>query len=392
MLEPHHPRHRLPGLRRERRPPPGGPWLAACALLLALGLPLSPVRGAGPLPLPASEPQAAARPALEAALLSATNAARKAHGLGALQQDEGLARAAREHAAEMARLGYFAHSSPVARHAALQDRLALAGCPYVDIAENIAMLGRHAGPEATARQTVQDWLDSPPHRRNLLDGHYDRVGFGTAVDADGRLFLVQDFAANPLRLESASAVVAARQVYDVRVTLHASRATQALLQLGSDTRLARTLPPGTTTVTLTTPAAGTVALRVGEASQGSGYLIDDGGRVALGGSGYHADPEGPYGRLRIVSVTVRARQQRGARLTLDYASPAQGTLALFLKGAYRPEARRGAGSFELFLPSSLGPATVSVGVEGRGGTASIVQRFHLDAAAALPVLRAGAAP
>jgi uncharacterized protein YkwD len=45
------------------------------------------------------------------------------------------------------------------------------------IGENLAW---GSGSRAQPAAIVQAWMDSPPHRRNLLDGHFSVVGLGVA--------------------------------------------------------------------------------------------------------------------------------------------------------------------------------------------------------------------
>ena len=52
-------------------------------------------------------------------------------GLNTLRQDEKLALAARQHAAEMATLNYLSHESPNAKSRTAADRVARAGSPAV---------------------------------------------------------------------------------------------------------------------------------------------------------------------------------------------------------------------------------------------------------------------
>ena len=353
--------------------------------LLTIGL-------ASPLPLPAQEPIPAAEPALEAALLTATNAARVDHGLAPLTQDEGLARAAREHAAEMAKLGYFSHGSPVAAHDTLQKRLALAGCPLTDVAENIVMLARPGDTRAAGRQAVDDWLHSPPHRKNLLNGAYDRVGFGAARDARGELFVVQDFGSEPVPLVGYTLVRASRVVSEVHLRVRASRATQALFHLGSDAPVTRDLPAGASTVVLATDAEGSVPVVVGIPLGSNDFVVDDAGRVDLVHGRFTAQAGQPRTVVSLTGASVQQRAERGARLTLRYAPPSGTTLALFLQGSFQPSARVGAGAFALFLPDTLGVATLEVGISGSGNAVAIEHRFHVDPGAATPTLLAGQAP
>lgn len=364
------------------------PYVIALLCAVACSLTLA----AAPLPLPATEPIPAADPGLEAALLSASNAARARFGKPPLSQDEGLARAAREHAGEMAKLGYFSHGSPVSAHATLPKRLALAGCPLVDVAENIVLLAENAGDRANAQKAVEDWLGSPHHRANLLNAHYDRVGFGTARDAQGQVFVVQDFGAQPVTLLTASAAAATRTVDELHVRVTAKHAVTALFDVTGAPRATHALPAGSSTVVLTTAApAGPVDLQVGVPGGGNSYLVDDGGTVDPATGTYRAQPDQPRVTVTIDGVSAQRRSERGARLALAYAVPAGTKLVLFLQGSDQPAARTSPGHFELFVPDTAGVATVSVGVAQGGGNVAVVHRFHLDPSASPPRLLAGAA-
>lgn len=159
------------------------------------------------------------------AVLYFSNRARTAHGAAALHPDAGLARAAGDHARNMARLRTHSHVLPVRGQRDLGQRIHRQSLSFRLAAENIAMdkvlrlLGRpiaiaHEGCRFTygdtgapvpahtyaslARQVVDRWLASPKHRASLLSTRFTRFGAGIAVDpagpACGDFYLVQDFA------------------------------------------------------------------------------------------------------------------------------------------------------------------------------------------------------
>ncbi|MCO5167279.1 MAG: CAP domain-containing protein [Planctomycetes bacterium] len=106
-----------------------------------------------------------------------TNEHRLALGRPPLELDLRLVSAARGHADDMARLGFFDHASPVPGCESPHDRLARAGYAGAG-GENIAL-----GPDA-ARAAHEQWVGSPAHHRNLLDPAWRAVGVGRA----GRLW------------------------------------------------------------------------------------------------------------------------------------------------------------------------------------------------------------
>jgi hypothetical protein len=64
------------------------------------------------------------------------------------------------------------------------------------VAENIAMRYSSAGFETQnlARGFVQGWIESPEHRKNMLDADVTEIGVGLAMsDNSGRYFAVQLF-------------------------------------------------------------------------------------------------------------------------------------------------------------------------------------------------------
>ncbi len=90
-------------------------------------------------------------------------------GLGALQIDEKLCTASRDHSRDMVEHGFFAHQSPIPGKETPGKRAALAGTSAG--AENIA-----AG-QSTGLGAIRAWWYSPGHHRNMLGGH-GRIGLG----------------------------------------------------------------------------------------------------------------------------------------------------------------------------------------------------------------------
>jgi uncharacterized protein YkwD len=194
--------------------PPGLPPIAIPA-----GFPtvISPWPSVFPFPFPttAPTPTATTKPpspppppiandgspasSLEDAVLAETNVRRAAGAIcggksfapaKALAFHPALRLSARGHSTDMANKGYFDHigldgSTPT-------DRMKAAGYDTKSgyTGENIA-----AG-NATAKATVQQWMDSPGHCENLMDPHYTLLGVGYAFNAGSKYhhFWTQNFA------------------------------------------------------------------------------------------------------------------------------------------------------------------------------------------------------
>ena len=139
----------------------------------------------------------------ESILLNAANHDRAANGLAPLQWDATLAAAARQHALRMVQANTLSHQFP--GEPALQDRAAQTGARFSLIAENVA-----EGPSVLGLHT--QWMNSPPHRANLLDPQLNAVGMAV-VQSGNMLFAVQDFAAAvPQLSQEAQETMVAEQI------------------------------------------------------------------------------------------------------------------------------------------------------------------------------------
>lgn len=125
---------------------------------------------------------------LERATWDATNDERRKRGLAALAWDDALAEVARAHSRDMARRSYMGHESP--EGAGPADRVRAAGIAYRGLAENVA---RNLHMEEPVAAAVEGWIESRPHRKNLLNAEFTRTGIGVAIDDEGRVVFTQLF-------------------------------------------------------------------------------------------------------------------------------------------------------------------------------------------------------
>lgn len=103
-------------------------------------------------------------------LLQLTNEERRKAGVPALQLSPQLGQAAQGHAEDMVRHNFFSHTG--SNGSTLVTRVEAAGYAYSFAGENIAAGG------ATPTQTIQQWMNSPGHRQNLLSRNFTQIGFG----------------------------------------------------------------------------------------------------------------------------------------------------------------------------------------------------------------------
>lgn len=214
-------------------------------------------------------------PALRERALALVNEARQAEGLAPLEAGAALAAAAQKHAEDMARRDYYGHASPEGE--TVRDRYrAEGGSDWRLVAENIATCRRCRPPPDAARVRAfqQGWMDSPPHRENILDPGLTRFGFGIAATAE-RTYAVQTFAGpgRPRGLaagESPEALPPAELAGTALKAINRAREREDLAPLEAsaalDTAAERLLPEDAEDSALTRPADSLFSLLPEEAS------------------------------------------------------------------------------------------------------------------------------
>ncbi len=159
---------------------------------------------------------------LEWAIFNETNVQRVRLNRQRLKFDSRLQNGARMHSMEMVELSYFDHVSPVEENVTVTRRIRNSGIKYGVGGENIAIhpiqkkqevvfrlagsgeatkfLWRNNGSDYTygnfARDLVQRWLNSRPHRNNILSRGYGFLGIGAAYTnyaGENVFFITQNF-------------------------------------------------------------------------------------------------------------------------------------------------------------------------------------------------------
>jgi uncharacterized protein YkwD len=166
------------------------PAIFATALGLAFGLALTPAAAAGesstpPTPAPAAEVASGqfTRAEFATALLTETNRVRRLHGRRPLRARPELEAAADDQAAFMVLAITAQHTSPIRGQRTPADRVRRQGLEVEGsgLAENVASfpVGREVSPPpvaAIAAMLVEQWMNSPGHRANLLNPNFTQFG------------------------------------------------------------------------------------------------------------------------------------------------------------------------------------------------------------------------
>jgi uncharacterized protein YkwD len=154
-----------------------GPLLAENPAPRANPAPTNAPQSAEPHPLAPQFPEAQE-------IFTLTNQDRSQQGLQPLHWDVALAAAAQAHAEKIAATRSLSHQLP--SESDLPTRAAQAGAHFAAVAENIAV---GYSPAAIERK----WMDSTPHRTNILDSRMNAIGIGI-VEPNHDYYAVEDFA------------------------------------------------------------------------------------------------------------------------------------------------------------------------------------------------------
>ena len=133
--------------------------------------------------LSAARPSITEDSAAESELLSLANQSREDAGLPPLRINRHLMDAARAHAWLMIQQRQLSHQFDGEPN--LLSRLHATGVPLNSVGENVAY-------NSNAEKAFHAFMNSPPHRSNLLDPDFNAAAF-VAIWSDGQLYVVQDF-------------------------------------------------------------------------------------------------------------------------------------------------------------------------------------------------------
>lgn len=112
--------------------------------------------------------------------LSLASARRGLFGLPEVVSSARLMRAAQAHANFMARNGIMGHVG--AGGSTMSQRIKASGYQACFAAENVAY------GQSTAQEVMVAWMNSPGHRRNILDDRASQAAVASATDGAGRVY------------------------------------------------------------------------------------------------------------------------------------------------------------------------------------------------------------
>lgn len=123
--------------------------------------------------------------AFQKRVVELVNAERAKQGLKPLTMNAQVNKTATLKSQDMAKLGYFDHNSPT--YGSPFDMMKKYGISYRTAGENIAM------GQTTPEQVMKGWMNSPGHRKNILNASFTQIGVGVAKNSSGRIYWTQQF-------------------------------------------------------------------------------------------------------------------------------------------------------------------------------------------------------
>ena len=144
---------------------------------------------------------------VERSVVHYTNKERRKRNIRPVTGHKALIRAARSHSRWMARnRKAFSHTGQ--DNSRPWDRAKAAGYPTEQVSENILQTSGRRGRARKGkfrwssdwrmgRSAVVSWMNSPGHRRNLLDPKMNHIGIGVARNRRGNVYVTQNFGNAP---------------------------------------------------------------------------------------------------------------------------------------------------------------------------------------------------
>ena len=133
-----------------------------------------------------------ARADVKLSLVELTNAERARHGLGRVEVDAALDGVADARATSQLGPSPLSHYDAEGR-LVFKELMDSIGVEYLLAGENLVRALRT--DQATPEAVIQALMQSPTHRRNILEPSFNRLAVGLTIDQNGRVAIAQIFRA-----------------------------------------------------------------------------------------------------------------------------------------------------------------------------------------------------
>lgn len=125
---------------------------------------------------------------LEEQCLDEVNRVRRARRLAPLAFCADLLPVARQYSRRMAEQHFFSHTDPEGH--TVRERVSDKNIRWRIVGENLSYSNGYVNPVAAS---IHGWMDSPGHRRNILDSAYNLTAIGAWIGTDGTVYFTEIF-------------------------------------------------------------------------------------------------------------------------------------------------------------------------------------------------------
>ena len=125
---------------------------------------------------------------LEQQCLDEVNLVRRRSRLARLEFYEELLSVAREYSRRMSEEHFFSHADPAGL--TVRERVDRADIRWRMVGENLAYSNGYVNPVAAS---LHGWMESPGHRKNILEPDFDLTAIGAWIASDGTVYFTEIF-------------------------------------------------------------------------------------------------------------------------------------------------------------------------------------------------------
>jgi uncharacterized protein YkwD len=125
---------------------------------------------------------------MEQQCLEQINHQREARGIATLRFAPELLPLARYYSWRMAEEKFFSHTDPEGR--TVKERVSEYGIKWQILGENLAYSNGYVNPVAAS---LHGWMDSPGHRKNILDSSFNHTAIGVWISENGTVYFTEIF-------------------------------------------------------------------------------------------------------------------------------------------------------------------------------------------------------
>jgi len=240
--------------------------------------------------------------------------------------------------------------------------------------ENLALVHQ----DDIANSSIKGWMNSPGHRKNLLNPNFSHVGFGTAKNNHGMEIVVQVLADEPFELVAAEVRDTVQDAHEVVAIVSVSKSAKYIFEIAGELQDTQFLQTGTHELHFITNEKGMVSIQAGIVSSNeNSYITQDSGWINVSNNQFQVDEIASKQYLRLLKVSSSPIKNRINEVFFVFDGIDNQELAAFINDEYVPNIMTPQGYVHLSVPAKLKDPEISIGI-AVGQNVTIPYLFTLD--------------